>query len=103
MSFWDLETIRLDEFRPGVLSKMETGANLTMAFMDIAPHKEGAVHSHPFDQCGVVVEGEIEMRIGQEKRILKPMMTYFIQAGENHSWKTNSFLARIVDVTVKQS
>ena len=44
MGFWDLKTLRLDEFRPGIRSKLESGTNLTMAFMEIAPNKEGNAH-----------------------------------------------------------
>jgi quercetin dioxygenase-like cupin family protein len=102
MGFWDLKTIKLDEFRPGILSKAESGINLTMAFMKIAPGKEGTTHTHPFDQCGVVIEGEIEMSVGEEKKLLKPMETYFIPAGVKHNWKTLSLPAKILDVVVKQ-
>ena len=102
MGFWDLKTLRLDEFRPGILSKVENGANLTMAFMEIAPGKEGAEHHHPFDQCGIVVEGEIEMSIGEEKRLLKPAETYFIPAGISHNWRTAQSSAKILDIVLKQ-
>ena len=102
MSFWDIKTLKLDEFRPGIWSKIDSGKYLTMAVMEIAPNKEGAAHEHPFDQCGVVVEGEIEMSIGEEKKLLKPMETYFIPAGINHNWKTFASSAKILDVVVKQ-
>ena len=102
MGFLDLKTLKLDEFRPGIWSKVESGTNLTMAIMEIAPDKEGAAHSHPFDQCGVVVEGEIEISIGNEKKLLKPMETYFIPAGIKHNWKTLASFAKILDVVVKQ-
>ncbi|MBM3154337.1 MAG: hypothetical protein FJ008_03285, partial [Chloroflexi bacterium] len=65
MGFWNLKELALDEFRPGIWSKVESGANLTMAFMEISANKEGATHDHPFDQCGIVIEGEIEMSIGE--------------------------------------
>ena len=103
MGFWDLRTLRLDEFRPGIWSKLESGSNLTMAFMEIAPNKEGTTHNHPFDQCGIVIEGEIEMSVGEEKRLLRSMETYFIPAGIKHNWKTLSLSAKILDVVVKQS
>ncbi len=103
MGFWDLKTLRLDEFRPGIRSKLEAGANLTMAFMEISPNQEGAPHGHPFDQCGIVVEGEIEMSIGEEKKLLRPMETYFIQAAVRHYWKTNALGAKILDVVGKQT
>ena len=102
MGFWDLKTLKLDEFRPGIRSKLESGSNLTMAFMEIAPNKDGTAHDHPFDQCGVVIEGEIEMSIGGEKKLLKPMETYFIPAGVKHNWKTSSLAAKILDIVVKQ-
>ena len=102
MSFWDLKTLRLDEFRPGILSKVESGKNLTMAFMEIAPNNEGTAHDHPFDQCGIVIEGEIEMSIGEEDKLLRPMETYFISAGIKHNWKTTVLSAKILDIVVKQ-
>jgi quercetin dioxygenase-like cupin family protein len=102
MGFWNLKTLKLDEFRPGIRSKLESGSNLTMAIMEIAPNKEGAAHDHPFDQCGVVIEGEIEMSVGEEKKLLKPMETYFIPAGVKHNWKTMALSAKILDIVVKQ-
>jgi len=102
MGFWNLKELALDEFRPGIWSKVESGANLTMAFMEISANKEGATHDHPFDQCGIVIEGEIEMSIGEEKRLLKPMETYFIPAGTSHNWRTPASPAKILDVVIKQ-
>ena len=102
MGFWDLRTLKLDEFRPGIWSKLESGSKMTMAFMEIAPNKEGTAHDHPFDQCGIVIEGEIEMAVGEDKKILKPMGTYFIPAGIKHNWKTSSIPAKILDIVVKQ-
>ena len=84
------------------LVKWRSGSNLTMAFMEIAPNKEGAEHHHPFDQCGIVVEGEIEMSIGEEKKLLRPMETYFIPAGITHNWRTTHLLAKILDIVLKQ-
>ena len=98
MGYWDLKTIKLDEFRPGIWSKVENGSNLTMAVMEIAPNKEGMAHTHPFDQCGYVVEGEIEISMGDEKRLLKPEEAYFIPAGMTHNWKTFDLSAKILDV-----
>ncbi len=101
MSFWDLKTLKLDEFRPGIWSKIESGKSLTMAVMEIAPLQEGITHDHSFDQCGIVVEGEIEMSIGEEKRLLKPVDAYFIPAGVTHNWKTHTSSVRILDIVSK--
>jgi quercetin dioxygenase-like cupin family protein len=103
MSFWDLKTSKLDKFRPGIWSKLESGTNLTMAFMEIAPFKEGSAHDHPFDQCGVVLEGEIEMSVEEERKLMRPMETYFIPAGAKHNWKTMGSSAKILDIVAKQA
>jgi quercetin dioxygenase-like cupin family protein len=103
MGFWNLKTLKLDEFRPGIWSRIDTGANLTMAFMEIAPDKEGTAHSHPFDQCGIVLEGEIEISMGEERKLMRPMETYFIPAGISHNWRTKRLSAKILDVVAKQS
>ncbi len=102
MGFWNLQALRLHEFRPGIRSELESGTNLTMAFMEISPNKEGVSHDHPFDQCGIVVEGEIEMSIGDGKKLLKSMETYFIPAGVSHHWKTSGLPAKILDIVAKQ-
>ncbi len=101
MGFWNLQTLKLDEFRPGIRSKLESGSDLTMAIMEISPNKEGSAHDHPFDQCGIVIEGEIEMFVGEEKKLLKPMETYFIPAGIKHNWRTIGSPAKILDIVVK--
>ncbi|RJR31999.1 MAG: cupin domain-containing protein [Desulfobacteraceae bacterium] len=103
MPFWNLSTLELAEFRPGIMSKAEIGENLVMALMQIGPGKEDTGHQHPFDQCGVVLEGHIEMFVGQERRTLGANQGYFIPSGVRHGWKTLDIPAKILDVSVKQS
>jgi quercetin dioxygenase-like cupin family protein len=102
MGFWNLKVLKLDEFRPGIWSKVESGANLTMAFMEISPNKEGTAHDRPFDQYEIVIEGEIEISIGEEKKLLRRMETYFVPEGIMHNWTTIASPAKILDVLVKQ-
>jgi quercetin dioxygenase-like cupin family protein len=102
MAFWNLETIELAEFRPGIMSKVEIGDNLIMACMEIGPGKEDIGHKHPFDQCGIVLEGQIEMFAGKERRKLKSNETYFIPSGEQHGWKTFNKTVKILDISFKQ-
>ncbi len=91
----------LQEFRPGIRSMADFGDKLVMACMEIGPGKEDAGHQHPFEQCGIVIDGKIEMHIGNEHRILEIMDTYFIPAGVTHGWKTFDTPARILDVSSK--
>jgi len=74
MGFWNnVSRLNLQDFRPGIRSVAEFGDRLVMACMEIGPGKEDAGHQHPFEQCGVVVEGRIEMFIGDERRVLEAM------------------------------
>jgi quercetin dioxygenase-like cupin family protein len=63
---------------------------------------QGVLHNHPIDHCGVVIDGEIEMSVGEEKKLLRPLETYFIPAGVKHNWKTTALSAKILDIVVKQ-
>lgn len=102
MAFRDLTTLPLEEFRPGIHSAALSGDDLIMVCMEIGPGKEDTGHVHPFDQCGMVLEGEIEMFSGQERRLLTAGHCYFIPAGERHGWKTFAAPARLLDVSPKQ-
>lgn len=102
MGFWNnVSLLNLQDFRPGIRSVAECGDRLVMACMEIGPSKEDAGHQHPFEQCGVVVAGRVEMFIGDERRLLEAMESYFIPAGMVHGWKTFDMPARILDVSAK--
>ena len=101
MAFWDLKEIELAEFRPGIMSKAEIGATLIMVCMEIGPGKEDPGHEHPFDQCGLVLEGRIEMFAGDEKKVLAAGETYFLPANVRHGWKTFDAVVKVLDVSSK--
>jgi mannose-6-phosphate isomerase-like protein (cupin superfamily) len=103
MAFWNLDTLKLEEFRPGVMSKAEIGDNLIMVCMEIGPGKQDTGHEHFFDQCGIVIEGEIEIFIGEERRLLNSNECYFIPSGVRHGWKTFDKPAKILDISLKQT
>lgn len=102
MGFWNLSTLLLENFRPGIMSKAEIGDNLIMVCMEIDANKEDTGHKHTFDQCGIVLEGQIEMFIGQNSRLLNPNETYFIPSGQQHGWKTPNTSVKLLDISLKQ-
>jgi mannose-6-phosphate isomerase-like protein (cupin superfamily) len=102
MSFWNLDTLELEEFKPGIMSKAQIGDNLIMVCMEIGPGKEDTGHEHTFDQCGIVVEGQIEMFIGRERELLNSNKSYFIPSGERHGWKTFDKPVKLLDISLVQ-
>jgi mannose-6-phosphate isomerase-like protein (cupin superfamily) len=102
LAFWNLGTLPLEEFRAGIMSKAEIGENLIMACLQIGPGKEDTGHEHAFDQCGIIIEGQVEMFVGQERQLLKVNECYFIPSGERHGWKTFDKPVKILDISLKQ-
>jgi len=102
MAFWDdVRGLALADFRPGVQSRAEIGQGLVMACLEIGPGLEDLGHEHPFEQCGVLLSGRIEMFIADERRVLAPGQAYFIPAGARHGWRTFDEPARLLDVSGK--
>ncbi len=102
MTFWNLGNLQLEEFRPGILSKAEIGDNLIMVCMEIEAKKEDTGHKHNFDQCGIVLDGQIEMYVGEERKLLNPNESYFIPSGVEHGWKTFDTPVKLLDVSLKE-
>jgi len=102
MVFWNLDALRLEEFRPGILSKAQFGDNLIMVCMQIEAGKEDTGHKHNFDQCGIVLDGQMEMFIGDERRLLNPNESYFISSGVQHGWKTFDRPVKILDISLNE-
>lgn len=103
MPFQQLDTLELSPFRPHINSFAEIGEDLVMVVMEIAPGAEDPGHQHPFDQCGLVLSGSIEMFVGEERRVLRAHDSYFLPAGTIHGWKTFADPAKLLDVTPKKS
>jgi quercetin dioxygenase-like cupin family protein len=102
VAFWNLGVLKLEEFKPGIMSKAEIGNNLIMVCMEIGAGKEDTGHRHPFDQCGVVIDGKMEMFIGEERKLLNSNESYFIPSGERHGWKTFDRPVKVLDISMKQ-
>jgi len=102
MTFWNLGNLQLKEFRPGILSKAEIGDNLIMVCMEIEAKKEDTGHKHDFDQCGIVLDGQIEMYVGEERKLLTPDESYFIPSGVQHGWKTFDKPVKLLDISLKE-
>ena len=101
MAFWNLDDLQLEAFRPGITSKAEIGSDLIMVCMEIGAGMEDPGHEHNFDQCGIVLQGRIEMFMESERRTLGPNESYFLPAGRQHGYKTFDEPVRLLDISRK--
>ena len=103
MTFWKMNELELERFRPGIMSKAELGQDLIMAYMEIEAGAEDPGHLHSYDQCGIVLEGLVAFFIGDEEKVLEPNEAYFIPAGMHHKWKTFGSKVKLLDITPQQN
>ena len=80
---------------PGVKGRLLQGPDQQLVFFDIEPIGEITPHSHGA-QWGVVLDGEVELTIGDDTRIYRKGDTYYIPSGVIHSARFRS-RARVID------
>jgi quercetin dioxygenase-like cupin family protein len=101
MGFFNWRQVALQEFRPGIRSYAVLGEQVVLAVMEIAPGFEDPGHAHPGEQCGLVLEGEVEMDIAGEGTRLGVGDGYFIPVQAHHRFRVGNVPAKVLDTTVK--
>ena len=78
------------ELAPGVHTRTFWGEHILLSRVEVEANTEMPLHTHPEEQCGIVIEGEFEIGIGGEVEILKPGDMYIIPGGVEHYAKANA-------------
>jgi quercetin dioxygenase-like cupin family protein len=68
-----------------------------LSFVEFLEGGNMQIHAHPEEQCGMVLEGEIEFTIGKETRNLKTGDSYLIPPHTPHGAKSKG-KARALDI-----
>ncbi len=98
MSFRDVHTRGTKELAPGVRTRTFWGENMLLSMVEFDPHSEVPNHTHPHEQGGMMVEGELEMGIGGETRLLKPGDVYIIPGNVEHWGRSGAGPVRVLDI-----
>ncbi len=77
----------LPSFEPldGVEMSVMSGARSMANWVRIEPGVSVPAHSHPHEQIGLVLEGTIELRIGDDTRLIGTGVSYVIAGGVEHA------------------
>ncbi len=86
------------ELFPGALSRTFWGDKMLFSLLDLAAGSVVPRHSHPHEQAGIVLEGELEFTIGDETHLVKAGEIFFIPGGVEHSVKVGAQPAKALDV-----
>ena len=86
MPFFDLAQQPSREIFPGVTITTAWGDHIMLSFVQFdRPDALVPEHQHPHEQMGMGLEGEFELRIGEEARIIRSGDCYWIPGGVPHS------------------
>jgi quercetin dioxygenase-like cupin family protein len=97
-AFDQLSRIRAKELFDGVRARALHGDHITMAVVELEPGAEVVEHSHENEQLGMVLRGELTLRVGDEERALGPDETWCIAPHVVHSGRAGSEGALVLDV-----
>lgn len=85
MPFINLEALLISEPIPGFKGRFVHSENMTVANWAIEAGSSAPQHNHPNEQITFVLQGEFELTLSGETRILTPGIAAIIPAGESHS------------------
>jgi quercetin dioxygenase-like cupin family protein len=86
------------ELFPGIIARTFWGEKMLLAVVDLAANAVLPNHSHPHEQGGIMIEGEMEWTIGGETRVLKPGDIYIIPGDIEHSAKVGDKPVKVLDI-----
>lgn len=97
-AFDELGELRPVQLFPGFLARVLHGSRLTLAIVEIEPDAELPEHRHANEQFGLVLDGSLLFRVGNEERELGPGATWRIPSETPHAARGGPAGAVVVDV-----
>jgi len=85
MVFQNLDDIPKREIVQGYRARFVHSENMTLAYWDVDPGAVLPEHSHPHEQIANVLEGQFELTVDGESRILEPGNVAIIPSDVPHS------------------
>jgi quercetin dioxygenase-like cupin family protein len=82
----------------GVRARPLFGDGAMLNLLDLEQGAEVPPHSHPHEQLGLALEGELTLVIDGVAHVLTPGMAYTIPGGVEHSARADNGPCRVLDV-----
>lgn len=96
--FYKLDDVTAFSPLAGFKMQSITGGVMMANWVRIEPNKVMPRHQHPEEQLGVMLEGSMELTIGDETRMLKPGDAYTIPGNVPHHARTDDDGCLVLDV-----
>lgn len=98
MPFVSVEQLPQLELFPKALSGIVEGEKLMLSFLVLETGCEIPEHSHPHEQAGLVLEGHLRFRIGEDERQVGPGEAFLIPANVVHAGFVDKGPVRVLDI-----
>jgi quercetin dioxygenase-like cupin family protein len=86
------------EIFPGVHIHTAAGQHMMLSLVEFEPHAVVQPHSHPHEQMGLLLEGELTFTIGGETTVVRPGEMWRIPGGVVHSAVAGDRPVKALDV-----
>jgi quercetin dioxygenase-like cupin family protein len=96
--FADLADIPLRQIWESVSVRTIDGERLTLGIVELDAKAVVPEHRHDHEQLGMVLQGSLEFRVGEEKRQLGPGGTWRIPSNVPHEFEVGPEGAVVLDV-----
>ncbi len=83
---------------PGVDIFTMAGKEVMLSRVELAPRSVVEAHSHPHEQVGILLEGELTFTIGDDQQVLSPGDMWRIPGGVVHRVVAGDNPARAIDI-----
>ena len=97
MPFTEQRALPTRELAPGVLSHLLHTERMTFSFVDLDRDATVPPHAHPHEQVTIVVDGDLELTVGGETRVMRPGEVAVIPSGVRHAAR-GATACRVLDV-----
>jgi quercetin dioxygenase-like cupin family protein len=81
---------------PGFLVHAVSGQGLMLCDVILRPHSESPLHSHPYEEMAIILEGEFEMTLGDEVRRLRKGDVFLAPPNVTHGGVTHNEETRMI-------
>ena len=83
---------------PGVNIHTLAGQQLMLSLVEFEPHAVVERHQHPHEQLGLLLEGELDFVVGEERFLARPGDMWRIPGGVPHQVTAGEQPAKALDV-----
>jgi quercetin dioxygenase-like cupin family protein len=97
-AFADLSSLAPTPIWERIVARSVHGERMTLSVVELDPGAVVAEHSHEHEQLGIVLRGEMNFRVGDERRTVGPGGTWCIPSGTPHEALAGPEGAVVIDV-----